>query len=47
MKAYLHAQSLARRFGSMPADYLPVLNLLNSSKAALLDNRHRSPTHDA
>ncbi len=47
MKPHLHAQSSARRFGGAPADYLGIHNLLDSSKAALPDNRHRALTHNA
>ena len=47
MKPYLHARSSARRFGGSPDDYLDIHNLLDSSKAALPDNRHRALTHNA
>lgn len=47
MKPHLHARSSARRFGGTPDDYLPIHNFLDSSKAALPDNRHRALTHNS
>ncbi len=44
-KPYVHAVSSARRFGGKPEDYLEIHNLLDSSKGAIPDNRHRALTH--
>lgn len=44
-KPYIHAVSSARRFGGVPDDYLPIHNLMDSSKGAIADNRHRVLTH--
>jgi hypothetical protein len=46
-KPYIHAQSSARRFGGKPEDYIEIHNLMDSSKAAFADNRHRALTHNA
>lgn len=44
-KPYIHAVSSARRFGGVPEDYIEIHNLLDSSKGAIADNRHRALTH--
>lgn len=46
-KPYIHALSSARRFGGTPEDYLEIHNLMDSSKAAMPDNRHRALTHNS
>jgi hypothetical protein len=46
-KPFIHAQSSARRYGGTPDDYIDIHNLMDSSKAAVADNRHRSLTHNA
>ena len=46
-KPYLHALSSAHRWGGTPEDYLPIHDLLDSSKAVFPDNRHRALTHNA
>jgi hypothetical protein len=45
-KPYIHAESSARRFGGKPEDYLPIHNLLDSSKGTIADSRHRALTHN-
>lgn len=45
-KPYVHAESSARRFGGKPEDYLPIHNLLDSSKGTIADSRHRALTHN-
>lgn len=45
MKPYIHAKSSARRWGGVPEDYLEIHNLMDSSKGAIGDNRHRALTH--
>lgn len=46
-KPFIHAKSSARRFGGKPEDYLSIHDLLDSSKAAIADNRHRALTHNS
>lgn len=46
-KPWIHSESSARRYGGIPEDYLPIHNLMDSSKSALGDNRHRALTHNA
>ena len=44
-KPWIHALSSAKRFGGKPEDYLPIHNLLDESKGAIADSRHRALTH--
>jgi hypothetical protein len=44
-KPWIHAESSARRFGGVPEDYIEIHNLMDSSKGAIPDSRHRSLTH--
>lgn len=44
-KPWIHALSSARRFGGRPEDYIDIHNLMDSSKGAIPDNRHRALTH--
>lgn len=44
-KPYIHAVSSARRYGGVSEDYLEIHNLMDSSKSAIADNRHRVLTH--
>lgn len=46
-KPYIHAMSSARRFGGEPEDYLPIHSLMDDSKSALADVRHRAVFHSA
>lgn len=46
-KPYIHAKNSARKFGGKPEDYLPIHNLLDSSKSTIGDNRHRCLTHNS
>lgn len=46
-KPEVHAASSARRFGGKMEDYLPIHQLMDSSKGAFPDNRHRALTHNA
>lgn len=46
-KPWIHAVSSAKKFGGVPEDYLDIHNLMDSSKAAFPDNRHRALTHNA
>lgn len=46
-KPIIHARSSARRYGGEPEDYLPIHDLMDSSKAAFPDNRHRALTHNS
>ena len=44
-KPWIHAKSSARRFGGQPEDYLEIHTLMDSSKGAIADSRHRALTH--
>ncbi len=46
-KPWIHALSSAKRHGGKPEDYLPIHNFMDSSKAAIPDNRHRALTHNS
>ena len=46
-KPEIHAASSARRFGGKPEDYMPIHQLMDSSKGAIADNRHRALTHNS
>ena len=45
-KPWIHAQSSAKRWGGEPEDYIEIHNLMDSSKAAMGDPRHRALTHN-
>lgn len=47
MKPFTHAKSSARKWGGIPEDYLDIHDLMDSSKGAFADNRHRTLTHNA
>ncbi len=46
-KPIQHARSSAKQWGGTPEDYLPIHNLLDSSKGAFSDLRHRALTHNS
>jgi hypothetical protein len=46
-KPYIHAKSSVRKFGGCVNDYLPIHDFMDSSKAAIPDNRHRALTHNS
>lgn len=46
-KPIIHAESSARKFGGTPEDYFPIHDLLDKSKGAIPDNRHRALTHNS
>ena len=46
-KPYIHAISSARRHGGEPNDYADLHDFMDSSKAAIPDNRHRALTHNS
>ncbi len=46
-KPIIHARSSAKKFGGVPEDYLPIHDLMDSSKAVFPDNRHRALTHNS
>ncbi len=46
-KPYIHAVSSAKRYGGKPEDYIEIHNLMDSSKGAIADNRHRALTHNS
>lgn len=44
-KPWKHAVSAARKFGGQPEDYLAIHTFMDTSKAAIGDNRHRVLSH--
>lgn len=46
-KPLIHATSSVKRYGGVPEDYLPIHDMMDSSKAALADVRHRAVFHSA
>jgi hypothetical protein len=46
-KPWIHAKNSARKFGGKPEDYIQIHNLMDSSKGAIGDNRHRALTHNS
>ncbi len=44
---WIHAESSVKHFGGKPEDYLPIHELLDSSKASMSDLRHRFLTHNS
>lgn len=46
-KPFYHAVSSAQRFGGIPEDYIEIHNIMDSSKIAISDNRHRALTHNS
>ena len=46
-KPWIHAESSARKHGGKPEDYIAIHNLMDSSKGAMPDNRHRTLTHNS
>jgi hypothetical protein len=39
--------SSVRKFGGSPDDYMPIHQLMDSSKGAIADSRHRALTHNS
>jgi hypothetical protein len=46
-KPWIHAKNSAKKFGGQPSDYMSIHNLMDSSKGAIGDNRHRALTHNS
>lgn len=46
-KPYIHALSSVRRYGGTVENYLPIHDLMDSSKAVIADSRHRALTHNS
>ena len=46
-KPEIHAKSSAKRFGGIWEDYVEIHKLMDSSKGAIADNRHRCLTHNS
>ncbi len=46
-KPYIHAEASVRRYGGKVEDYLPLHELMDSSKAAFPSNIHRTLTHNS
>lgn len=45
-KPMVHAVSSVRKWGGLPEDYMPIHNLMDSSKGTIADSRHRALTHN-
>lgn len=46
-KPWIHALSSVKKHGGKPEDYIDIHNLMDSSKGAIPDNRHRCMTHNS
>jgi len=46
-KPWIHAKNSARKYGGIPDDYMPIHQLMDSSKSSMPDNRHRALTHNS
>lgn len=46
-KPYIHSLSSVKKFGGQVEDYMPIHELLDSSKSIVADNRHRAFTHNS
>jgi hypothetical protein len=46
-KPWIHALSSAKQYGGVPEDYIAIHNLMDSSKGAIADARHRALTHNS
>lgn len=46
-KPIFHAISSVKKFGGKVEDYIAIHNLMDSSKGAIPDNRHRALTHNS
>jgi hypothetical protein len=46
VKPWIHAKSSAKNFGGVEEDYIAIHQLMDSSKGALGDVRHRALTHN-
>jgi hypothetical protein len=46
-KPFFHAKSSAHKYGGIWQDYMEIHNLMDSSKAAFSDNRHRALSHNS
>jgi len=46
-KPWIHSKNSAKKFGGEPSDYMSIHNLMDSSKGAIGDNRHRALTHNS
>lgn len=46
-KPLIHAYSSAKKFGGVWEDYMDIHELMDSSKSAFPDNRHRCLTHNS
>ncbi len=45
-KPYIHACNSVKKYGGRVEDYLPLHELMDSSKAVVADNRHRALSHN-
>jgi hypothetical protein len=47
MSPHIHSRIHAKKYGGVPEDYLPVDELIDSSKTHMADIRHRSILHSS
>lgn len=46
-KPYFHAMNSAKKYGGKPEDYMPIHDMMDSSKAHIADMRHRMVFHSS
>lgn len=46
-KPLIHAENNVRKYGGVVEDYLPIHDLMDSSKSVVVDQRHRCLTHNS
>ena len=47
MKPMIHSKLSVKRYGGKPEDYLPIHDMMDISKSALADVRHRAILHNS
>lgn len=47
MKPWIHSLSSAKRYGGKPEDYIKIHDMMDLSKSAIADVRHRAVFHSA
>ncbi|MHA2135830.1 MAG: DUF6915 family protein [Candidatus Thorarchaeota archaeon] len=46
-KPYIHSLNSVKKWGGVPEDYLPIHDMMDSSKAHIADMRHRMVFHSS
>lgn len=46
-KPFIHAKSSSKKYGGIEGDYIDIHNMMDSSKAFISDNRHRTIFHSS